>query len=754
MNLRRTLLSGGILLGYALLVSRSPLLNYLGYEFSAAIAIMIPLVPGLFFLRMSGRQVVGTASACLFVTLVVGWFNAFFVKNCSPAEGLAWFALVPGLGMVWVAALSYFCASVFRRRITWYIVIVVIVMAHPLLLGYLTPRIDSYNFIYGYFPGFTYDEDLTITRSLLLWRGVTLLCALWLISAGKIVRDMRRRRGDQGVGTAGVERGTISTLTQSLQLRGSGSPIGAAIFFILSVSLVSAWFYRTDLGFETTPSSLRRTLGSMAETRHFRIYYDSTAIPSDEIKWVAAEHEFRYDQVSRFLNTDTARVVESYLYPNATTKRRLIGAGNTDIAKPWRGEIHIDLGSWRYTLKHELVHALAAEFGMPVIGANINVGLVEGLAMAASPSFGNRTLQQYAASMVRFGIVEDPAALIRPAGFVFHSSTVSYVLMGAFCEYLIGTRGIEAFKNWYGGDSPGQAYGIEADSLVALWRVSLGKMSVPESWRAHTDYFFRRGSIFSRECARVVANLNAQGSSSLKRKDFTSARSIFSTALGQSWNAGSFLGMVRSLMGSGDFAGVIRMFENDSQDSLKKGSLAGYRLLLGDAHLAGGDYGLAGKVYGEIRSLDLSPGMNEAVALRLSVVQTPDLREYLAPYIAGTMEDSVALKRVSMLESMDNPALLAYVRGRLHLTQKDYVAAARESANFFAPFTRPELNGAINDITGAAFFRLTDFLSARVFFERTLEYDPGGTLAARVRDRIERCDWFGKEWTMMKVRMK
>ena len=105
--------------------------------------------------------------------------------------------------------------------------------------------------------------------------------------------------------------------------------------------------FRTDLGFETTAGSLRATLGSSAETRHFRIYYDSTAVPPDEIRWIAAEHEFRYDQVSRFLGTDTGRVVESYLYPGPDAKRRLIGAGNTDIAKPWRGEIHVDMGSWR-----------------------------------------------------------------------------------------------------------------------------------------------------------------------------------------------------------------------------------------------------------------------------------------------------------------------------------------------------------------------------------------------------------------------
>jgi tetratricopeptide (TPR) repeat protein len=754
MNPRRTFLPGGILLVASLLVSRVPLLNYLGYEYSAAIALMLPLVPGLFLLRAGGREAVGIAAVCLVVALAVGWFNAFFVKNCSPGEGLAWFALLPGIGMLWVAALSSFCAATFRRRSLWYLAIVAAVMIHPLLLGYFTPRVDSYNFIYGYFPGFTYDEELTVTPTLLLWRGVTLLCALWLIFAGNIAAGRKGMREDRGGGTPGTPGGSPSTLTRGLQLPGPGSPIRAAVFFLLLVGLVSAWYFRTDLGFETTASSLRRSLGSAVETRHFRIYYDSSSIRGDEIRWVAAEHEFRFDQVSRFLGTDTGRVIESYLYPDASAKRRLIGAGNTDIAKPWRGEIHVSMDSWNVTLKHELVHALAAEFGMPVIRANVNVGLVEGLAMAASPSFGNRTLQEYAASMLRFGVVDDPAALIRPAGFAFQASTVSYVLMGAFCEYLIATRGIDAFKRWYGGGSPAGAYGMDADSLIALWREALGKIPVPGSWRAHTDYYFRRGSIFSRECARAVANLNAEGSAALAEKDFGAAGSIFEKALGESWNAGSFVGMVRTLMGAGDYDGVVGMFESGALDPPQRGSIAGYRLLLGDALLAKGKYDEAGKIYRDIHGLDLSPGMNEAVALRLEAAATPDLRKYLAPYLAGTVRDSAALELVSGLESMDNPALLAYVRARLLLSEKDYVGAARESANYFAPFSTPELNGAMNDVAGAAFFRLEDFLTARVFFERTLEYGPGGVLKARVRDRVERCEWFGREWAEMRVSLK
>jgi tetratricopeptide (TPR) repeat protein len=511
-------------------------------------------------------------------------------------------------------------------------------------------------------------------------------------------------------------------------------------------ALALAWYFRTDLGIETTASSLRRTLGSEVATRHFRIYYDSTEIPAAEIRWVAAEHEFRFWQVSRFLGTDTGRVIESYIYPGTEAKRRLIGAGGTDIAKPWRGEIHLDGESWKGTLKHELAHALASEFGMPVIGANINIGLTEGLATAVSPSFGSHTLREYAAAMIRFGIVDDPGALIRPAGFAFQSSSVSYVLMGAFCEHLIGRYGITPFRAWYGGGSPQGAYGKDADALVSEWRRSLDSVRVPEKWRAHVDYYFRRGSIFARECARAVANLNADGARALARKKYDDAIAAFSAGLDAGWNASSFAGLLKTLLGSGDPDWAVNRFDEALADSAKRGSLAGLKFIYADALLLRKDYDAAGEVCREIRGLDLSPAANEAAALRLAVTETPDYRDYLAPWIAGVMDDSAAWALFSRLHSLDNPALVSFVRGRLAIGRKDYEFAARATAEYFTPFPYPELNGALSDIAATAFFRLCDFQVARAFYERPLDYAPGAGLLERTLDRAERCRWFEREW--------
>lgn len=744
MGRRPVLAPAGLMLVYAALVSRLPLLNGLGYEYSAAIALVLPLVPGLFLLREFAPGGSGVhlalrqAAASLGVALAVGALNAFFVRNCSPGEGLAWFVLLPVLGMAWVGSLAYFCAAAFRRRTAWYLLLLAVVLVHPLLLGYFTPRIDSYNFVYGYFPGFTYDEDLRSTPVLGVWRVITLVCAAGLAAAGAMMKGR-----SAGSGPAGVD---AARPPSAFPLPNIGSPILPAVVVLSAAALAVAWFFRTDIGVETTASSLRRALGSEVSTRHFRIYFDSSSIPADEVRWVAAEHEFRFAQVSRFLATDTNRVIDSYIHPDADVKRRLIGAGNTDIAKPWRGEIHLDGGSWRATLRHELAHALASEFGMPVIRANVNIGLTEGLATAASPSFGNRTLREYAASMVRFGVVDDPAALIRPAGFAFQSSAVSYVLMGAFCEHLIARYGIVPFKAWYGGGSPGDAYGKDAGALVAEWTRTLDSVRVPEEWRAHTDYYFRRGSIFARECARAVANLNADGSRALAKKDFPGALKAFAAGLDASWNASSFAGLVRALLGAGDVGRVIGRFDEALADTQKRGSLAGLKFVYGDALLMRGDHGAAAEVYRAIRALDLSPAANEAAALRLVVTETPDVRDRLAPYIAGAMDDSAALETFTRLNSTENPALISLIRGRLFLARKEYESAARATAEYFTPFPYPELNGAMSDIAATAFFRLGDFEVARVFYERTLEYNPGPGLRQRTLDRAERCRWMEREW--------
>src|SRR5271169_4932266 len=97
----------------ALLCTRIPLLNYLGYEFSALFALLAGCVSGLLTIRpvrtvfpgegdvpdpRASASAVGVSVAAnlllLAVPLVIISGNALFVRNCSLAEGLAFFMLL------------------------------------------------------------------------------------------------------------------------------------------------------------------------------------------------------------------------------------------------------------------------------------------------------------------------------------------------------------------------------------------------------------------------------------------------------------------------------------------------------------------------------------------------------------------------------------------------------------------------------------------------------------------------------------
>src|SRR5207244_4084807 len=110
------------------------------------------------------------------------------------------------------------------------------------------------------------------------------------------------------------------------------------------------------------------------------------------IDLVADDAEFRYAQVAKALGLDPSTAgakITCYLFADAAEKRRFTGAAQTQIAKPWRREIYLQHQPWPHgAIKHELAHALAARFGDPLFGVarhgvSFDVGLIEGVAVAA-----------------------------------------------------------------------------------------------------------------------------------------------------------------------------------------------------------------------------------------------------------------------------------------------------------------------------------------------------------------------------------
>jgi len=71
-------------------------------------------------------------------------------------------------------------------------------------------------------------------------------------------------------------------------------------------------------------------------------------------------------------------------------KGGFIGAVNTEIAKPWLRQMHINLSGFESSLKHEMVHVLATEFGWSPLKIAPNSGLVEGYRHGDGADFYDR----------------------------------------------------------------------------------------------------------------------------------------------------------------------------------------------------------------------------------------------------------------------------------------------------------------------------------------------------------------------------
>ncbi|MFI5251753.1 MAG: tetratricopeptide repeat protein [Bacteroidota bacterium] len=733
----------GIYSTAAILFCRLPLFNYLGYEFSISIALLVPwlcgpsTIAGLkssssFINSDSGSYLRYVLSSIrrhlllLLLPLVIITANIFFIKNCSYAEGLAFFLLLPVVTVVFSCALAGLCFVLWRRHYLMYYFFLILMLLYPLSIGWRTPQIYSYDFIYGYFPGFSYDEVIEISSRLVVFRLITLIVSVFMILLGIFFLQY------------GIPGSSLLKRISSPKRLFSFDPISIAIIFF-GVVISICWFMKVQLGFESPVSAITKKLDNVTRTEHFRIHYAKGSFTDEEAVNLALEHEYRYQRIKGVLQTSSNDVIDSYIYPNAEVKREFIGAGSTNIAKPWRREIHINKESWEGVLEHELIHVMAGEFGMPLIKANVNIGLVEGLAMSLEEDYGNRTLHEYAAAMIQFGLIRDPGALITPSGFMLHASSVSYVLMGSFCKFLISRYGMVRFKQLYGGKSPSLVYGVTFTQLTNEWERFLERIEIPDEWENHVRYYFNRPSIFAKECARTVAKLNEAGWKSLDEQSPGNAMGIFSNSLRTSWNTEAFNGLVISSYRAAKFDTIIQIMTQRLADS---SSVSNLLLYYGDALWHRGQTDSARMIYKKIASIDLSERYDEAIALRLRVLEDNTLRFVLKGYFLGISSDSsLNVLFASGKITSANP-VFRYVKTKYFIRQKKY----QEAIDIFQS-VKPGLDNGILDASreqwiALCYFQLKKYQPARAHYWQSLNYITNRVSIHHVEEQIDRCDWY------------
>ena len=496
-----------------------PLFGGPGYEQSLASGLVVPgaaaiaaaldlrrwravTVPPL---ESLGRGVaIGLAFAALaFATALLHGVRVGF---CDLAGGAATFALGPGIGAVMGGAWGAVVGEIVRALVGGRLAAVLLALVMPVAtiavsVGrfYTSPIIFAFDPFVGYFSGTLYDTVVDAGAALLTYRAGSLATLAALALTASVL--LRSDGGTPRVPPLRRDRMRLVRVTLA----------ALALAVSAGVTIAGPW-----LGHWQTSATIARDLGGRrAGTRCDVVYPDG--LREDQIARLVDDCDGELESVERALGARGPARVTAFFFRDAADKKRLMGAGDTYIAKPWRREVYLQVQGFPHpVLGHELAHVVAGAFGEgpfqiagKMHGWWPNPGLIEGTAVAASPDDDELTGTQWARAMMDLGILPSMARIFS-IDFLGEPSAKSYTLAGAFVRWLVVHHGVVTLRRWYAGADVTRLTGMDWPELDAAFREDLARAPLSPEALAYARAKFDRPSVFGRRCPHVVDALRRE----------------------------------------------------------------------------------------------------------------------------------------------------------------------------------------------------------------------------------------------------
>ena len=505
-------------LGYELSLAAAVLATPMSLDLGAALARELQRQPstGIARATYAGRTLArstlaasGLACAVIAIPAIICALRGIIVPTCDWWFGLETYVALPIITAALGGAMGHAIGVVAGPRrflgATLAQLPIIGVAFAALYRFYAAPPVFTYNAILGYFPGNLYDENVQITAP--LWWS-RLEQAAWVVMAVALVALIL----------------DVPTFRASRAARPNGRRIGAAVVALLAAAAgVVLRIQSGALGYAIEPEDIQEVLGGRIETDHFIIHYSKTPEVEAQIAVIAEDHEFRYAQVVKQLGMEPARKLRSYYFSDRDLKARWMGARDVEMAKPWRHEIYLDHRSFPHgSLRHEIAHAVSAEFGDPIFGVAMrkiygiplaSPGLIEGLAVAVDwpgGSYERMTPHESVRVLQAMGRRPSIAQLLSLQFFTF-SSAAGYTTAGSFLKFLLDTYGAEPLRAIYrNGGEFDEAYGKPLAALEAEWLAMIATLDVPPSMIDASRERFRGTSVFDRPCPHAIAKRREQ----------------------------------------------------------------------------------------------------------------------------------------------------------------------------------------------------------------------------------------------------
>lgn len=545
-----------------------PLTNSLGYEFVLVNSVILFIIAGYFTSKklktetsLSFFSFILTNRFALLsylvIPLIVGLFSSFFNSMCPINDGLAFYItiLLPAfiIGII-LAFLSSSITAKYNRYI--FSLITLFLILASLLEFYLLPQVYFYNPLFGFFPGTIYDEDISVNISLILFQFFNL--SLF------------------GIGLYFITK--LNSKLKTLQKT-------AFIILLLSFSVL----LKLLIGFSTTKSKLEKELRNKITTEHFEIFLGDSVKKSD-YEFIALQHEYYYERVKERLQLNDTPLITSFLFNDKIQKRKLFGAGNADVAKPWMNMIFLNYTNYQSTLKHEIVHAVAAKFGVTPfrVAENINSAMIEGLAMFIENDFDGFTVNYGAKLAYNNNYKVNLKDLFNSGKFFTNYSSLAYIYSGAFLEFISNKFGIDKVKNLYADLNFEKILGESFNSLVIQFEEYLTDSNFSGK-QNEAQLYFGGQTIFKKFCPRMAANELKEAQNEFVKKNYYLSAEKYLSVYKYAASASALNGYIVSLKKLKKYNHAITVLEKEINKFNKSQSLYNLELQLADCYLLSGD---------------------------------------------------------------------------------------------------------------------------------------------------------------------
>ena len=624
-----------------------PLFGGPGYEHAVASGVVVPaaaaIATALELSALDGAAAlaplacvargVSTGVTLAGVALLTAWLQVLRVGACDPWGGTLFFLLTAGagaaLGGLWGALVAETARTRKRRRL-W---CVLLGLAGPLggiavsvARFYGSPMVFGYDPFFGFFSGALYDTVVDVRTELWTYRGGTLLT---LTGAALVASALLR-----------TSEGTL----RARPLRGNGPAVARGALGIAALAASTALCVAgPELGHWQTAASIARALGGRIQGPRCDVLYPDSMLP-DQAALLLRDCEQELAADERRLGAHLGGPLTAFVFRDADEKRRLMGAADTSIAKPWRREVYIQASGYPHpVLGHEIAHVVAGSFArgpFHVAGGSTglwpNPGLIEGTAVATSPDDDELTDAQWARAMLDAGILPRPSDLFS-LGFLGENASKSYTVAGAFVSWVIDRWGAATLRAWYGGGSIEALTGETWASLDQRFEDALRSLAMPDGASAYAKAKFERPSVWGRRCPHVVDALDRRADKCRDEHRVARAESLYDDALGwdaHDWHAQLYRARLEVWYGDEEH-GRAALLQLSADDKVPRTWRDRALEALADDDLARGRDAPAAEAYHALAARSLDEDVGRTLEVKELAIDNPPARRAVVDLLIG-----------------------------------------------------------------------------------------------------------------------